>query len=333
MRFPRNKKFRMLMALPVLAVVGFLMAGCGATAPAPSAMGAFVVGDGHSSHDTRVHNFVYPNQKIKYDNNTEVLRYIPLNARNYIVNDGSKRDANGNVVGDVHSPFLVYTKSGTPVQVQASAFWTLNQTRSVLINQFWPLCYKYTCASSDAKGGDVNFSTVGWNGMLGENFLPSMQAAIADAMSEMDDTIWQTHSRALYVVLAKKASEKFADEVLKTTGYNVNLFCGSGDSSWLDKDYKTFRCTNVRFRTDDVKYDSSAVAGTGTANNAVLNKQKLDAARALYGDNAGYWLGLQDTIGECKDSKVACVINVGSGGATAVPVPTAGPVTTTTAGK
>jgi hypothetical protein len=314
-----KKKRKFLLVLPLAAVV-LMVAGCGKVSP-PSAMVAFVVGDGSNGHDNRVHNIVYPNQKVSYDDSSEIIRYVPSNSRNYIINDGSKRDANNHKVGDVHQPMLGYTSTGTPVLGQARAFWTLNESKPALM-KFWDLCFKYTCASSKAEGGNANFATPGWNGMLGENFEPSMEAAFRAALSSMSDEIWQKHTQALYDDLATKMSENFAAEVQKTTGYNVDLFCGSGNSGWTDQHFKNYNCTKVRFIVDDIQLKPIPANSTGSnVNNTKLNEQRLNAAKALYGDSAGYWLGLQDTIGQCKQTKVACVINVGGNG-NAVPVPT-----------
>lgn len=318
----RLKTRRIPFAVLLLIPLAVMLAGCGKVSP-PSAMIAYVVGDGKDGHDNRVHNIVYPDQKVSYDDQREIIRYVPSNSRNYIINDGSQRDANNHRVGDRFKPVLAYTKTGTPILVSIRAFWTLNESKPALM-KFWELCFKYTCADSKAEGGNANFGTKGWNGMLGENFGPSVDTSTRDSAETIGDDIWQFHKETLYNQLASLVSEHFADEVRKTTGYNVDLFCGSGNSGWPDPRQPgkgEYRCTNVRFVVDDVQLAPVKNNASGsTANNKTLNADRLKAAQALYGDTAGYWLGVQDTIAACKQGGVSCVINLGGTG-NAVPVP------------
>lgn len=335
-RFRYRKRAGLVGMLAIIGVLALLVAGCGGKST-PSAFGAFVVGDGSS--DSKVHDFFYPNQKVDYNSDSQKVLYVPLNSRNYLVNDGTTTNANHQVIGDIDKPIRAKTSDLSDVLVQINAYWTLNRTKSVLMNQFWDVCAKYNCASKSATGGPANFSEPGWNGMLGEVFLPALTQAVRESVYQFNDDIWKKSDPAEWKRLADLVSSKFGPDLMRQTGYDVAIFCGSGTVSFWPNPNKVgvgeFHCGQVRM---DVTYVSLAppVAGDSSgvaANNIKLNALKLEAAKAMYGDQAGYWLGLQDTISECKDAKVACVINVGSGGATAVPVPSTGPVTTTPAGK
>lgn len=286
----------------------------------PAAMCSYIIGNGKDGHDSKVHEIVYPDFNVGYDENSEVARYVPCNSRNFLINDGTKVNANNERVGDRFTPSVGYTKQGTQINVYTSAYWTLNQSDDAM-RKFWELCYKYTCASSDSSAGAANFSTPGWNGMLGENFGPTIDQVILEATAEIDDAVWQKHDPKLYDELSKRMSELFAGKMRARTGYDVDLFCGSGNSGWTNPNKPgegEFTCTNVRFVVDVVDAADAGVVEqaneqTQTQLELAANQQRYDAAVKLYGDLAAYWLGLQDTIKLCNESGSAtCVINIPS---------------------
>ena len=47
-------------------------------------------------------------------------------------------------------------------------------------------------------------------------------------------------------------------------------------------------------------------------NAAAVNEARLAAARKLYGDQAPYWLGLQDSMQKCADEGKSCTFYVGN---------------------
>jgi hypothetical protein len=284
-----------------------------------SDMCAIIVGNGNK--DRKIKNVVYPGQKASKDDQNENARYFPCNSRNYVVNDGTTKDANGHKVGDRLSSSKGYTKQHTPILVSWTAYWTLNQDKTVLKNSFAPLCLKYKCASEESSSGDANFSTAGWNGMLGENFGPSGDQSVLEVTPLLDDSIWRTHDPAKYKELEQKMSEVFAANAQATTGYSDDLFCGSGSTSGWDDPSKPgeqgnkFKCGKVRFRVTDVQNanaDQQDSAGVVNAKEQQeqANKDQLDIAKAKYGKNAGYWLAVQDALKACRTG-ATCVLNVG----------------------
>jgi hypothetical protein len=182
---------------------------------APTSSCAFRVGDGQDGRDANVKEVVYPGDVVDRDKTSsgsfkdEVL-YFPCNARNFIVNDGKQTNVDSKRVGDWFKPAVGYTKQGTKVNVYYTMYWTLNQTPSVLKNSFYPFCYKYTCYTrDDAKAGNANFSTTGWNGMLGENFPQAADAIVVrDSKTVLSDASWnQEHNTGEWDALAKQLSE------------------------------------------------------------------------------------------------------------------------------
>lgn len=299
-------------------VVG--LAGC-TTSATPTSMCAFIVGDGQGGNDANVHQVAYPGQNVNVGNGESAV-YVPCNSRNYVVNDGSATDAQGNRVGDRFTPVIGYTSSGTRIEVYVTAFWTLNQDEDAM-NEFYAFCHKYTCAAPASESGSANYASPGWNGMLAENFSPTIDALVLEYTSEFDDTIWSGHDVDQYAALADQLSNNFNEAMRPRTGVEEDFFCGSGNSGWSDPDNPgegSFECTNVRFEVTAVEAADAGIANlaeelTQAELETQVNQQAYEAAQARYGDEAGYWLGVQDAIAACGESEVACVINVGEGNA------------------
>lgn len=212
------------------------------------------------------------------------------------------------------------------MKVWTSSYWTLNEDKDAM-KKFWDVCLKYNCASKEPASGTANFSTPGWNGMLGENFGPSVDQAAFNETARFDDDIWKKHTPADYKRLGQSMSDAFSEAVRTKTGYNTNLFCGSGNSVWTgDPGNSEFLCRNVRIEVNDVQpFDSQLTGGVDETTKAKqdrsINATKLQAAIEKYGSKqaASYWLGLQDSLAKCS-AQTVCVINIG-GGQTAVAIP------------
>ncbi len=289
----------------------------GDTTANPVAMCSYVVGDGQEGRDSTIKRVVYPNQNIDHNEDTENVVYVPCQSRNYLVNNGKRLNANNVQVGDRFTAANGTTQTNTPVGVYYDVFWTLNQ-EEVAMRRFYDLCYKYECYSKDASTGAANFSTPGWNGMLGENFGPAADEAIAFALKQFDDDIWENKDTVLYEQLGTAASELFSSKVALRTGYNLDLFCGSGNSGWPNPDKPgegEFSCTTVRIVVTDV-FSTDATANeqaeeTRQADQArSANAERLNTAKEIYGDDASYWLGLQDTLKQCGPT-TTCVVTIG----------------------
>ena len=318
-----SKRFKLFAFAFVLVLA---MVACGSTSSTPASCG-FVVGDGREGNDAKVHKIVYPGQVLTYDYDDEIVTYVPCNSRNYIINDGSVVSVTGVKVGDRNTPVLAYTDSGVPILVSVSTYWTLNQSRDAMEN-FYEVCLKYSCASrTDLSGVDegdqpVNNSSGGWIDMLDENVSPAIVRAVQYAASQIEDSVWRNHSQEAYAEMAAIMSSEFDDIMRATLGYPQDLFCGSGNSAWADpKNPGTgeFVCSTVRFVIDQV--DRAPVEADNSSEGAkVLNAERLEAAQALYGEYAEFWLGVLDSIEKCNEGDAVCIINIG-GGTVPVAVP------------
>lgn len=328
------KKSLMLFLILMLAGGTFLTA-CSATTT--TAMCAYIVGDG--TYDSKVHKILYPGQQVPTTLANETINYVPCNSRNYIINDGTVTNANGDKMGDRFTLIKATTSTGVPITIAARALWTLNED-DVAMKAFWNVCFKYNCANTKDESGTANFSTPGWNGMLAENFGPAMDAAGRDASILSNDDIWMKHDPKQYAQLGDAMSAVFAEKVRQNLGYPQDLFCGSGNSTWKDPTNPgagSFTCSPVRIIVDDVERQPVSAQDTNsTAGQQAINAQRLSNAQALYGPDAGYWLGLQDTIDECKKTSATCIFNIGgSNGSPVISLPSATepPVPTPTATK
>ena len=211
----RKRIMRLIAALSL--TVGLLgLASCDqpTDAPTTTASCAFIIGDGLEGRDATIHDVLYPGQKIRFERDgngtkTERAKYVPCNSRTYIINDGKVRNANGDQVGDRFNPIESYTESGTKILIHARADWTLNQDETAL-RDFYTICFKFTCAASKDQGGGANFSTRGWNGMLGEVHSDAMDGVGRLAGFKVNDDIWKKHDPEQYEQLAKKHAAKIA---------------------------------------------------------------------------------------------------------------------------
>ena len=281
--------------------------------------------DGKEGRDAKIEDVYYPGEKIKYDYAEEVITFVPCNPRNLMVNDGTVVDGNGDKVGDRYTQTVGYTKEGTMVLISWSAFWMLNQSENVMRRSLYPLCSKYSCGSEEAKAGSVNNSTEGWNDMLGENNMPASDSLLKGLSSTvLTNKSWMNHDQTEWNELAGAASKGFAEAIRPYTGFADDIFCGSGSvSGWDDPNAPgkgEFTCGNVRFVIDDVvpaDKDLAELANRSTkaAQEKKVNQEELAAAKNKYGPDAGYWLGLQDTLELCNKN-ASCIVSLGGNGST-----------------
>jgi len=338
----RRRHKRRSPALFILALVlGFLLLSAescmGGNTSNPGAACSYIIGDGTSGHNSKVHEVVWPNQNKDYSD-SEDTRYVPCNDRNFIVNPPGSVNASGQPIGDRHDPSHGYTTSGTPILVWSTSLFTLNEAETAL-KKFYDYCYKYTCSTSDSSAGDANFSSDGWNGMLGETFGLAVDSAVLKASNQVTDDIWLKHDPAQYEKLADSVSSDLNAQIRKRTGFDLDVFCGSGSSGWKDpenpgKKGNVYTCSNIRFLVDQVEVDPNlkkqAEQASQNAATTQINKDTLEAAKAKYGPDADKVLATLDILAACKAPTV-CVVNVGPGNSSGNPTVAITPPTPTTA--
>jgi len=338
----KNKR-RTLAVFGIAAVAAASLTACDSTyAAATATQCAAIVGVGGADHDNKVvdrniHKILFPGQTVQLADSegtpTEVAQYFACGPRNYKINDGSIKDANGHAVGDRDKPTVVWTKAadGKPsiqLNIWSTTYWTPNQGH---LFEFYALCAKYPCYTEDAgKAAQANYSEPGWNGMLGENFGGTIDTGATFIVNGSTKELPQGFTSDLvqntndWVKLGDAMSADFMTRIHSVTGISgVDLFCGSGNGGgWKDPakpGQGEFTCLNVHTVIDkveetDVNLRNARSASSANALQQQVNEQRVAQAKTLYGENWGYFLGVQDTIDKCKQGgQQVCVINFGNG--------------------
>jgi len=274
---------------------------------------AIITGRG-AGDNQKIEKVVYPGQKVG-KGSSEQTWYVYCNARNYI--EGEKG-------GDRAEPLTVKVGGGKPgdpgmpISVSLAVYWQLNQSKDVL-QQFFPFCFKYGCASQDSQQDSSNqdlahSSTRGWNAMLTENIPLALNRAALDVAQTFPSTLWQDQSQ--WQAFGKAIASKFQVEMQEQTGNTkVNYFCGPGSDTG-----KASRpvdgCKPVQISVQNIvpadkqivqQYNQQVAAQNAQAVNAAT----LKAAQAKYGPLANYSLMLQDLVDKCAQEHVTCNIYLG----------------------
>ena len=269
------------------------LAGCSQATPALSQC-AIVTNGGFGSGNQDISQLARPGDRISIGN-SDTAWYYPCDARNYVT---------AAVNGDRSIPTAVRTGPGTggtpgmPVYVWTAVYWTPNQSTSAM-KAFLPFCLKYGCASTSPQTDNsvdslTHSSTPGWNSMLAENFGPALDRATQDVIGQFPATLWQDHSQ--WASLGNQIAANLDTELQKATGSAIPFFCGDA-STETSCDQMQVVVNNVTPVDPAVltEYNQQISAENALAANAA----RLKAAQVLYGADASYFLGLQDTVQSC----------------------------------
>jgi predicted component of type VI protein secretion system len=295
------------LAVLALAVVAGLLTGCSSAKAYPDQC-ALIVGSGVGDAHKVKHVFL-PGEKVSKGDDQEY--FLPCGSRNFRVTDHNGGDATQPLTAmtgaDGDSPAL-------PVKITLSMYFTLNEDKQALQDFWTTLCRKYNCAATKANQGDqssTSYSTSGWLGMLKENFPDALQRAAQQATSQFKPNLWQEQGQAQWPQLAERISQNFMTQIKVPTNAKEDFFCNTGS------DFSDGKCNPVGVQIQSVQpADDSVKAiynqGIQQDQQKALNDKRVAAAKKLYGDDWGYFLGLQDTIGKCQNSKTSCTIIVGN---------------------
>ena len=308
---------RRIAALVIGALAAVGVTACTQQIQTADTMCGFLLGKGGNDENSNrtVNKIKHPGEKDTYDDSYDNARYFPCGPRNYIVSPQSK-DPDGTILLTAH------TKQGTLVNIEATAYWTPNQHTGE-IDKFIDFCQgKYDCATGDQNVTGANFATDGWNGMLRENMHYVLQRVAAASFPQVDDAIWIKDDPTQKDSAAKLMSDAFGDEMQKTSGFTVDLFCASGSEGNAD----TFDCKHVRIVVDKVTAANADLQNQSDAALAQQRETDLKAAAAdarisltdkLYGSLAPQYRACEDL-----GTKATCVIGGNSVQvAPAVPAP------------
>lgn len=305
--------------LGVAAVVATpLLTGC-QNVQTFSSQCAYIIQNGYfDAH--HVKTILLPGERSNHTNST--VKYLYCNARNYRIQPG----------GDVSGLTQISAKTapssngdGTPVDVQLEAYFSVNQNHQALLD-FLPFCEKYNCFSPKDTAGNQNLdnsSSPGWNNMLAENFPNAINRATRTAMLQFPPTVWNDTSQWSKVADAISANFSQQLQVQDSSPDSEPFFCDQGSTPTS--------CKPVRFAIESIDpsdpqiraiYNQQVEQQQQTLlaqQQAKTNAAELRAARQKYGKLADYFLGLQDTINDCKGN-ANCDVIIGGSGSTSVAV-------------
>lgn len=297
-----------LFYLVPLAAMMLVVAACSNTQTFASQC-AYVIKNGY--FDARhVEDILHPGER-KNTNNTTV-RYVYCNARNYLVSTAS--DANV----DQHTPIQARTGAddqgdGTPVNVEVGMHWTLNQNEPVML-RFLGFCEKYNCfAPHDTSSNNENgrSASEGWLNMTQENHRFALQRAVQVALQEFKPDVWNDQSQ--WPEVAKAISRQIKPELrTQTSSEDTDYFCGTDvhlKPGMRPGEANAWTCPDISVTVESIQPQDAGIKRIynqqvqQAQELKLANAQKktniavLDAARARYGSQAEYWLGMIDA---CK---------------------------------
>lgn len=194
-----------------------------------------------------------------------------------------------------------------PVYVWSSVYFTANQNEAVM-KQFLPFALKYGAADNspqtdDSISSSLHSSSPGWENMLQENMGPAVDRASELAVQSFGPDLWRTQDD--WSKLGDLIAANLDNELAVETGSSTPFFCGDASTE--------AKCTQMTVVVSNVTPEDPAVitaynqevqAEQSTAANAA----RLAQAKLLYGSDANYFLGIQDTAQLCPK----CTIYIGS---------------------
>jgi hypothetical protein len=291
--------------LPLLVVgilVAVVAAGCGNTQTFASQC-AFQIQNGY--FDARhVKDILHPGERVNSNNVKE--RFVYCNARNYLVS--TAKDANV----DQHSAIQARTApgsngDGTPLNVEVGMHWTLNQNEPVLL-RFLGFCEKYNCfAPRDTSENEGSrSSSQGWINMTQENHRFALQRAVQVAALKFGPNVWNDQSK--WPDVGRAITDEIKNQLRIQTGSDdVDFFCGTDVHLKPGKNEHAsdaWTCPDISVTVDNISPQDPGIRRI--YNQQVLQQQlksladeqkktnqaQLSAAKAKYGSQAEYFLGL-----------------------------------------
>jgi hypothetical protein len=291
----------------VIAGAGMLaLAGCSHIQPS---LGQYAIVTGHGSFSsTKVEQVVDPGVNVHLGSGTTTW-YVPANVRNYVT--GTVRSQSDRTNPQAELTGSSDASPGMQDYTYTYVGWELNPSHSVLA-QFLPFCLKYACATTSPQNDTSNSglsrsSTAGWNNMLGEIFPHAIDNATQDAIQKFGPGLWT--DRAEWTAFGDDIAAQLPAEIEKVTGSSTPFFCGPG--STMTK-CAPFTVLVNQVTPVDPGVQQAYNQEVQSAYAAQAGKQRLAAAKEVYGPDANWFLGVTDLINDCQSKSVACNIYVGN---------------------
>jgi len=301
--------------LGATAVAGIALAATACTHVQPS-LGQYAIVTGHGALSTQqVLDVVMPGDSINQQDGTTVW-YFPGNYRNYVTlpNNGDRNNPQATLTGkgpDKEPGMSDYTWTYVGFQVNPAINDKAGNWKTA--TAFLKFCLKYACASTSAQNdtanaGQVRSSDPGWENMLNEVMPRAIDDATQTAILNYGPDLWQ--NRAVWKQYGSDIAAALTGELETLTGSGgLPYFCGPGSTETT--------CTPLSVTIQNVTpVDPDVVTQYNKQVSALYSQQaataRLNAAKAIYGPDAYFFLGLQDTIGMCQAKNTTCNIYVGN---------------------
>jgi cell wall assembly regulator SMI1 len=270
-----------------------------------------VTGRGAFNNQT-VKKVVHPGAKVT-KGSKEIAWYVPCDVRNYVTGHDGDRERSAVLKlqnGRGAQP-------GTPVYVYSRAPFQLRQDDTSLKAWFRALCLKYGCASQKAQQNSDNAnktrsSDPGWRNLLAEQFGPALDRAFQNVMEDpqyankFGPTTWTAQG---WPELDKALTAALPNAMRQTSGFNLQWVCApTADDKVCNPPQVHVTAIQPTSKQIEDQYDQQVAAENAQA----VNKARLDAATKIYGAQASYWLGLQDTMRLCQSLGKQCTFYVGN---------------------
>lgn len=308
------KRTKIATAVAGIAVTGLALAACSHVQPS---LGQYAIVTGHGALSTQqVQDVVGPGDSINQGGGTTTW-YFPSNYRNYVTlpKNGDRDNPQAEITGPGKNDEVGMSDyTWTYVGFQANPAIMSKAHNFANATAFLKFCLKYGCASTDAQNdasnaGQVRSSDPGWENMLNEVMARAIDDATQTAIVQFGPDLWT--NRGEWPRYAKAIETALQAEMSTLTGNNspVPYFCGPGSTE--------SNCTPLSVTIQNVTPSDPEVV---TAYNKEVSAQyqaqagaaRLAAAKEIYGSDANYFLGLQDTISTCQAKGVTCNIYVGN---------------------
>lgn len=301
-----------------LAAGGMLAAiGLAACTNVQPSLGQYAIVTGHGSLSTQqVESVVSPGDQVHLGSGSTVW-YFPGNYRNYVTlpSNGDRNDPTAEITGPdpkVKGSVGMSDNTWSFVGFEVNPAITLKAFNYKIATAFLSFCLKYSCASTDAQNdtsnaGQVRSSDPGWENMLNEVMPRAIDDATRTAISTYGPDLWTNQGE--WGEYGTRIASHLTAELEDLTGSTIPYFCGPGSTTG---DCKQLSVTIQKVTPVDQDVVNAYNKQVSAQYSEQAGAARLRAAQEIYGSDANYFLGLQDTIGICQSRGVTCSIYVGN---------------------
>lgn len=310
------RKVKIAAALAAAAVGGTLLAACSSIQPS---LGQYAIVTGHGNLSTQqVQAVVSPGDQIHLGSGTTAW-YFPGNYRNYVTlpSNGDRNDPTAEITGPdpkIKDSVGMSDYTWTFVGFEVNPAITLKAGNYKVATAFLQFCLKYACASNDpqndtANAGQVRSSDPGWENMLNEVMPRAIDDATRTAISTYGPDLWTNQGQ--WGDYGKKIAANLTAELEDLTGSSIPYFCGAGSTV---SNCKALQVTVQKVTPVDPEVVNAYNKQVSAQYAQQAGASRLNAAKDVYGNLANYFLGIQDTIAQCKSAGATCNIYIGTPG-------------------